>query len=90
MKEFCFANLTKETVVCEQSCFSRRKKKKEINKELVCCSLTLSVRFAQEKGEANRDLDIDRERRATKKRRRRRSHGRLYHFQWCCIHDGKS
>jgi hypothetical protein len=79
VKEFYFTNFTKETVVCEQSCFSRRKKKKkkkkENNKELVCCSLTLSVGFAQEKGEANRGLDIDRERRATKKRRRRRSHG---------------
>jgi hypothetical protein len=54
VKEFCFTNSTKETVVCEQSCFSRRKKK-ENNKELVCCSVALSVRFAQEKGEANRD-----------------------------------
>lgn len=88
MKEFCLTNSTKETVVCEQSCFSRRKKK-ENNKELVCCSVALSVRFAQEKGEAKRDKDIDTERRAGKKKRRR-SHGRLYHFQWCCIHDGKS
>ncbi len=89
MTGFCFTNLTKETVVCEQQCVSRRKKK-ENNKELVCCSVTLSVRFAQKKGEASRDYDIDRGRRAAKQRRRRRSHGRLYHFQWCCIHDGKS